>query len=372
MRLAAFIEHNTKPIIEQWETFARTLVSSSSDMTPLALRNHIQQILDFVVCDIQSPQTEDEQKAKSEGNKPKKSSETAAEIHASLRQSGGFNLSEMAAEFRALRASVIHLWRRAPREDTELDIEDLIRFNESIDQELTESLGYYSEKRELSHDLFLGIISHDLRNPISSMMMSAKLLTAIGELNQRQTPLASQIIASGDRAMTLLDHLVDLARARLGPGLGIIKEEMDFAFVGRQLADEVRTTHPDRIIKLEVSGQTEGKWDKPRIGQVFSNLLGNALAYGFRDTPIRVTIAGEATEVLLSIHNDGVPIPSDSLSGIFDPLNRGSKADEKTVRSKNLGLGLFITNEIVIAHGGTIDVTSSEKEGTTFTAHFPR
>ena len=148
---------------------------------------------------------------------------------------------------------------------------------------------------------------------------------------------------------------------------------MDMAFVGRQLVDEMRAMHPSRTFQLEISGETEGKWDKARIGQVFSNLLGNAVQYGFTDLPIGVTIKGDPAAIEVSVHNDGVPIPPDAIGGIFNSLTRGGgKKSANGRESTNLGLGLYITKQIVSAHGGTIGVTSSEKDGTTFTAVFPR
>lgn len=147
---------------------------------------------------------------------------------------------------------------------------------------------------------------------------------------------------------------------------------MDVAFVSRQLVDEMRALHPGRTFTLEISGDTEGEWDKPRIGQVLSNLLGNAVQYGFTDAPIGVTVEGNAEAVLLSVHNHGVPIAPDAIAGIFDSLTRGAPENGDQPRSLHLGLGLYITKEIVSAHGGSIGVTSTEKAGTTFTISFPR
>ena len=373
MRLAPFIRANTTPIVKEWEGFAQRLVPAADHMSPRTLRNHIAEILAFIVEDIETPQTDCEQIEKSRGQKPRSSKESAAETHASLRQAGGFDMDQMVSEFRALRASVTKLWRAQLTEPTTLDVSDLTRFNESIDQELKEAIGYYSSKLDHSRDLFLGIIGHDLRNPIGSMRMSTQLTLQIGPLNERQTMLVSQVIASAGRATELLDHLLDLTRARLGSGFSILKVPMDIAFVGRQLVDEMRLMHPGRTFTLEISGDTEGKWDRPRVGQVFSNLLGNAVQYGFTDSPISVTIKGDSEEVTLSVHNDGIPIPPDVIGEIFHSLTRGEVEDgQKPPGSKNLGLGLFITKEIVSAHGGRVDVTSSEKNGTIFTAKFPR
>lgn len=374
MRLAAFIRANKKLIISEWENFAQTLTPASESMTPLALRDHIKEILTFIADDIESAQTESEQLEKSHGEKPRKLKPSAAETHASLRHAGGFNMDQMVSEYRALRASVIKLWSSQLTVATDLDISDLTRFNESIDQALTESISDYSKKMDHSRNLFLGILSHDLRSPLGAARMSAELTLKIGTLNDKQTMLVSQVVESMDRATEIVTHLLDITRTRLGSGIPIIKGHMDMGFVSKLLVDEMRAMHPKRVFNLEISGNLEGEWDKARIGQVFSNLLGNAIQYGFSDSPISIKVKGPPQEVTLSVHNDGVPIPRHTLGNIFDSFIRGEGEEdsEHQKSSLNLGLGLYITKEVMTAHGGTIAVKSSEKEGTTFTARFPR
>jgi len=141
-----FIRSDTKSIVSEWENFAQTLVPASEDMTPLALRDHIKEILAFIANDIESAQTESEQIEKSHGEKPRKLNPSAAETHAALRHAGGFNMDQMVSEYRALRASVIKLWGAQLTAATDLDISDLTRFNESIDQALTESICDYTKK----------------------------------------------------------------------------------------------------------------------------------------------------------------------------------------------------------------------------------
>jgi signal transduction histidine kinase len=369
MRLSAFIRENSGEIIAEWENFARSLVPAAEGMSPLSLRNHISYILAFIADDIDTVQTASEQTNKSRGKKPKSAMDSVAEIHAALRQAGGFNLDQMVSEYRALRASVTKLWAARAPELTRQSAADLVRFNEAIDQATTESISYYSRKVDHSRDLFLGVLGHDLRNPIGAMRMSAELIAKIGTLTERQRMLIAQVVTSADRATGILDQLLDLTRARLGSGLHILREEMDMAFVSRQLLEEMRSLHPGRTFTLNISGDTKGHWDKPRIGQVFSNLLGNAVQYGFTDLPIDVTVIGDSKEVSLSVHNEGVPIPKDAIGGIFEAMIRGGTDG---IDSTNLGLGLYITKEIVSAHGGTVRVTSSEKGGTTFIALLPR
>jgi len=372
IRLADFIHKNIQPIVSEWETFARTLTPAANDMTPLALRDHIQEILAFIVGDIESSQTKVEQIQKSRGEKEKSIAPTAAETHAALRLAGGFDIDQMVSEYRALRASVIKLWSAANTQMNSVDILDLTRFNESIDQELAESVSHYTQKVSYSKDLFIGILSHDLRSPLGAISMSAQLLLNIGALNARETMLASQIFESTTRVTKIVDDLLDVTHARFGSGLPVLRAPMDFGFVSRQLVGEMRAANPSRAIMLELSGDVKGEWDKARIGQVFSNLIGNAIQYSFEGSPIGVTVKGTLKEVLLSVHNEGVPIPPENIGTIFDSLTRAVTDEEDHPARVNLGLGLYITKDIVISHGGVINVTSSEEGGTTFTARFPR
>jgi signal transduction histidine kinase len=378
LRLADFIDKNVKQIVSEWESFARTLHPAANNMTPLALRNHIHEILAFIVSDVKSPQTNLQQIHKSQGKKKKSSGSTAAQTHAALRLAGGFDIDQMVSEWRALRASVIKLWSATNTPMNAIDILDLTRFNESIDQELAESVSHYTQKVSYSKDLFLGILGHDLRNPLNVISMSAQLMLNIGAqneqptLNDRQIMLAKQIYESSSRIDEIVVNLLDMARARFGSGLPVIRAPMDFGFVAQQLVNEMRAAYPARPIILEISGELKGEWDKARIGQVFSNLIGNAMQYSFQDSSIGVSVKGMAKEVVVSVHNEGVPIPPEKIATLFDAITRAVTDEARHPGAINLGLGLYITKDIVVSHGGTINVTSSEENGTTFTARFPR
>lgn len=376
LRLADFIAENSNAIIEEWERFARTLTPVESDKTPLALRDHIKQILAFIVGDMKSAQTGAEQIQKSHGEKEKDPTPSAAETHAALRLAGGFNIDQMVSEYRSLRASVIKLWSVPNKEMQKLDIIDLTRFNESIDQELAESVSHYTQKVVYSKDLFVGILSHELRNPLNVISMSAQLImnigTKAGTVNERQSMLAAQIYESTTRIAKIVDELLDLTRARFGSGFAIIRTPMDMVFVGRQLVDEMRANHPSRKVVFSCTGALKGEWDKARISQVFSNLIGNAIQYSFVDSVINVTIEGTTDEIILTVQNDGVPIPPEKIATLFESLTRAVTDAGHHPEAVNLGLGLYITKEIVTAHGGTIAVSSTEEAGTIFTVRLPR
>jgi signal transduction histidine kinase len=371
-RLVKFIKSNTVEIIKEWEAFARTLIPSAEGMTPYALRDHINQILAFVISDMVTYQTPAEQQEKSHGGKKQTQPVTAAQTHAALRFAGGFDIGQMVSEYRALRASVLRLWSNTgPAFDAE-DIADMMRFNESIDQELAESVNFYTGRVEQSRELVIGILSHDLRSPLQAIALSTELSLHMGQLNERQTMLSKKVLECTRRMSALINDLLDVTRARFGSGLPVMPAMMNMGTVAEQIVEEVRVVHPHRTIELTTSGVLVGEWDKARIGQVFSNLLNNAMQYGSHHAPVRVGLKGESREVMLTVGNDGVPIPADKMKMIFDPLTRIATHQHTASTSPNLGLGLYITKEVVVAHRGTIQVASSETEGTIFTIRLPR
>ena len=372
LTLADFIRANTDQIVAEWQTFARTLKPASDSMTPLALRDHIQEILAFIVKDIESPQTSAQQIQKSQGGKERDSAVTAAETHAALRLAGGFDIDQMVSEYRALRASVIKLWSRVNTQMNSAYVKDLTRFNESIDQELAESVSHYTHKVAYSKDLFVGILSHELRNPLNVIAMSAKLMLSIGAPTERHTMLASQIVESTTRITTLVDDLLDMTRARFGAGLPVLRVPMDMEFVCQKIVDEMRSKNPSRTLNLMFSGDGKGEWDKPRIAQILANLIGNAIQYGFKDSSVVITVTCEPEDIIISVHNKGVPIPPEKMGTLFDALSRAVIDTGEHPGAVNLGLGLYITKEIVVSHNGTIDVASTEEDGTTFTVRLPR
>ena len=371
-RLPSFIKANTAAIVSEWEAFARTLVPSAEGMTPHALRDHIHQILAFIEADMASYQTPVEQTQKAHGQKEQTEPVTAAQTHAAIRFAGGFDIGQMVSEYRALRASVLKLWTNtSPALDAE-DIADMIRFNEAIDQELAESVSFYTNRVAQSRELIVGILGHDLRSPLQVIVLATELSLHMGQLNERQTMLSKKVLESTQRMGALINDLLDVTRARFGAGLPVARAMMNMSTVAEQIVDEVRVVHPRRAIELSVSGLMVGEWDKARIGQVFSNLLNNAMQYGSHSVPVRVGLRGDHQTVTLTVANDGVPIPADKIKMIFDPLIRVGSGGDAVPTSGNLGLGLYITKEVVVAHGGTIEVTSSEMVGTIFTARFPR
>ena len=216
----------------------------------------------------------------------------------------------------------------------------------------------------------IGIVGHDLRNPLSAIVMAAHVLLRREGLGATETELVRKITSSAMQASGLIDQLLDLTRSRLGGGIPIDPSRFDVNDVCRQVVGEMELMHPERPVLVHARGDLTGMWDRDRLYQLVGNLVGNAVQHGEPRSPIELRIDGGEGEVVIEVANRGEPIPEANLPFIFDAFRRG-RASHAT-RTSGLGLGLFIAQQIVRSHGGAIAVTSSERTGTTFRVHLPR
>ncbi|MCP3715447.1 sensor histidine kinase [Paraburkholderia sp. CNPSo 3281] len=371
MRLADFILRDMETILVQWEAFAGTLLPAAANMQSLALRDHAQQILQAVAKDLTTAQTREAQAEKSMGRAPILSGapETAAQTHALLRARSGFNIRQLAAEYRALRASVLRLWMDDCQPDAP-HLDDVIRFNEGIDQALAESVDLFSEQVDQARNLLLGMLGHDMRSPLQTIQVTAAYLAALNA-GERVSDAAGRLIRSGARMQSLLDDLCDFNRTRLGLGINVTPTNVDLADVFTDELDRLRAVHPDRQIEMELQGNPQGVWDGPRLQQLLGNLVLNALRYGAPNAPVRVVVTGEEAEVCFEVRNSGPAIERSLLEHIFDPLQRGPDHENRRDGKGSLGLGLYIAREIATAHGGEIEARSDKTE-TVFAVRLPR
>ncbi len=375
MRLSQFITTNLEEILVEWEAFAASLLSPGQVMTSLALRDHATQVLLAIAEDIESDQTDLEQRYKSKGFKQiAAATRTAAMTHGALRHLAGFDLRQLAAEFRALRASVLRLWL-ARGDDEASAFYQMTRFNEAIDQALAESIANYSDEVARSRDTFLAILGHDLRSPLSAIANSGLYLAAPGLLPNGGPLEAARTVNRGAARMSgMIRDLLEYTRTRLGRVIPISTAPGSMEEICKIAYDEIRAVHPERAFRLELSGDLRGRYDAERLQQVLVNLLSNAVRHGARDQPITLSAHGDREQVTVQVRNHGQPIPADQLQVIFNPLVQIPSAlvDEDSEPSTSLGLGLYIAKEIVTMHGGTIVAESSSTDGTTFSAHLPR
>ncbi|MFP2927226.1 GAF domain-containing protein [Pyxidicoccus sp. 3LG] len=215
----------------------------------------------------------------------------------------------------------------------------------------------------------VGIVSHDLRNPLAAISMSAGLLEKKGELSDSQKRMVVRINQATERAARMIRDLLDFTKARLGGGIALHRQPVDLRDVVHQVVDEVLLAYPGRHVELDVAAEMKGEWDPDRIAQMLTNLLGNALTYSPAGAPVRVGARVDGEQALLSIFNGGDPIPPELLPRLFEPMTRGVLKEGQSSRS--IGLGLYIVSDIVRGHGGGVEVVSSE-QGTTFTVRLPR
>ena len=375
MRFSVFIKENLSAIVADWEAFAKKLPAGRT-MSALALRDHSREILLAIAQDMELQQTDRERAEDAQDIiATEESTTSAAAEHGALRQMAGFDLVQLFAEFRAMRASVMAFWQRSDAaQPGASSIEEITRFNEGMDKALAQSVQRYSSEVGASRDMFLAVLGHDLRGPLSGIDMSAMLL-AKPDLADAARQQASARIKRASRDMKrLITDLLEYTRTRLGAGIPIEQSACDLGPVCEASLEDIRAGNPEQQFVQQLSGDLTVLADAGRMQQALSNLLSNAVQHGNRQSPVTLTADGEVDAVFLRVTNSGDPIPADALQVIFEPLvqapNANSEAHERSKTS--LGLGLFIVREIVLAHGGTVVVESSAESGTMFTIRLPR
>jgi signal transduction histidine kinase len=374
MKLATFITSHMDEIVAEFTTFARTLEPASLGNSVAELKDHAREILLAIAAGLDSDETPLQKREKSVSQVSETSGpQTAAADHGAARQSSGFTLPQLTAEYRALRASVLRLWLPKIRTVTKTSAEDMSRFHEGIDQALQESVIQFAQKTDRARDTFLAILGHDLRSPLATMSMAGMFLTREGEGTERTAQIGTRVKRSAASMTTMVNDLLEYARTELGGKMPVSPVLGDLRDICQLAVEEASAAHPDCDFQLRCRGETIGDFDAPRLSQVFSNLLNNAAQYRSDNKPVTIAVESSVNEWTITVTNYGREIALASLQAIFDPLVQlAVSSDQKGPASTSLGLGLFIAREITVAHGGTIGVESSVANGTVFTVRLPR
>jgi len=256
--LAEFIDAERVAIVAEWETFARSLARAG------------------------------ERDDRGRAARPRPRDPDRDRIHAALRIENGFKLGQMVAEYRALRASVLRLW-----EDKGTDPGGVTRFNEAVDEALTEAVACFMKTTEHFRDQSLGILGHDLRNPLSAIIMGATVLVATEKLDDKSVLIASRMLSSGKRMNRMIGDLLDLTRTRFGDRIPIVRQPMDLEPLCMQVIAELDGLVPAGSLRFTVHGDLRGEWDGDRIAQVLSNLVRNAIQHGAPREPISLVARGD-------------------------------------------------------------------------------
>jgi signal transduction histidine kinase len=219
-------------------------------------------------------------------------------------------------------------------------------------------------------ELLIGMVGHDLRTPLSTILMASGLLIAHGSLGEADARLVNRVVSSGQRMARMLNHLLDFTQARLGGELRLALAPTDLAAVCRDIAEELRISS-SADIELEITGELVGPWDADRLAELVSNLVGNAIDHHAPGTAIAIRAREGGDSVVVEVTNEGASIPPDLLPVIFDAFRRLEPPGAATRKGEHMGLGLFISAEIVRAHGGSIEARS-DSGSTTFTVRLPK
>jgi PAS domain S-box-containing protein len=231
-------------------------------------------------------------------------------------------------------------------------------------QDVTESEG----RSRFEHQA-IGIASHDLRSPISAIIMGTALLLRDDALTMSQRRAALRIHSSAERALHLVHDWLDVTAARLGDGITILPTKTDLHVLTSHVLEEVRAQHPSRDIVHLSFGDVRGEWDENRLAQVVTNLVLNAIQHGPPAAAVRVVTRGGAANAILEVHNSGPPIPRAMVPRLFEPMSTCARSGDC---SHSVGLGLYIVDAITRAHGGRVRVESSKRiGGTTFVVDLP-
>ena len=360
MSLPHFIHESLDDILSEWE---RECGESPRGAKPVVRRVHFGKVLQAVAEEMKRSKASD--------------AAAAAATVASLARRGGdapaspqSHASQLVDDYASLRASVVRQWRRKHPSPSAADLDDLVHFNEAMDRSLAELAATFSPSESQPHALFLGVLNHELRTSVASILMSAQVLTHRSTPGTPEAKAAQRILRSCEQVRQSLDALSDFTKVRLGEHLEIDRVRDDMGVLCRQALDAYARIDPERKVRLTSDGDLGGDWDTTRVREAVGGLLANAARFASRGSVVTIAVDGHATdEVKVTVHGDGTPIDVETLQTIFDPVAR---VESENATYAGLGLGLFIVRKVVDAHGGQVSVDASEEHGTTFTVVLPR
>jgi len=360
MSLPHFIHESLDDILSEWE---RECAAAAAGPEPRARRVHFGKVLHAVAEEmkrIKAVEPAAGAAASDPVRAPRAEAPAAPHSHA----------SQLVDDYASLRASVVRQWRRKHPSPSGADVDDLVRFNEAMDRSLAELTATFSSSPAQPQPLFLGVLNHELRTSVASILMSAQVLTHRSAPGSPEAKAAQRILRSCEQLRQTLDALSDFTKVRLGDHLQVDRVEDDMGVLCKQALDAFARVDPERRVRLTSDGDLSGDWDTARIGEAIAGLLGHVARFASRGSVITIAAEGHAAdEVTITVHGDGTPIDVETLQTIFDPVAR---VESENATYAGLGLGLFIVRKVVDAHGGHVSVEAAPGTGTTFTVVLPR
>ena len=367
MNLPDFIDSHMEAILAEWEVFARSLGETTQRMSVESLRDHAQRMLHVIVATMRA-----EPVAPTSGLRVADAASPAS-AHGKGRHEDGFSLLELTAEFRALRASVLRLWLPTITATDARSVDEMIRFNDALDQAIAESVAIFTTRTDAARDVFLAMLGHDLRSPLAAIGMTAEYFERDTSENARRITSARRIRRSVASMSRMVDDLLEFSRLQLGGRIPIVRTSDDLGEICQRAVDDARVAHPACVFELRGATSTEGEFDADRLGQVFGNLLNNAFQYRARGSTVTMEIVEDGSEIGVSVHNHGPAIARAHQALMFHPMVQLTDIEHDIDRPRSsMGLGLFIARHLVEAHGGRLTVESTDAAGTTFLVRLPR
>lgn len=363
--LSRFIRESASELADEWQKHAATCMPAAGRMNVDELRNHVRELLKWVADDMETPQSAGEQRDKSLGRQPRLLlRDTAAETHAALRVGSGFTLEQVVAEFRALRAAVLRRRAATLPAVTQLDIDEMTRFNECIDQMLSESVARYTRMVEdalraadRNKDRFLATLSHELRNPLNAIALGIATLPR-GPADGAKPDIVAMLTRQTGHLKRLLDDLLDLSRiANDRMTLNIQRVDVRVCVEDALTAVADLMTQKEHDVKVDMPGEAVPVHvDATRITQIVTNLLRNAAKFSPMRSTIELWVTGGAESVEIRVRDNGRGIAAEELPLVFEPFSLSKEVN--TREQQGLGLGLSISERLAKLHGGTLSAHS--------------
>jgi signal transduction histidine kinase len=380
MRLAAFILANLRPLLENWDDHAR---SAGVTLDRTALRNHAEQILREVARDMGTTQSPDEQRTKSEGDAPTVTGPTPASIHGTGRFDEGFDLNQLFGEYRALRATVMRQWGQALHPDSRIDPREIVRFNEAIDQAISESVERFTLKHGEAISTFMSTMSHELRSPLNAVIGFTEVVLKgmAGPLNPEQIRQLGMAKSGAYHLLSLINDVLDLSKLAAGQ-LGANAEAFDVTESVKRVIASVKAVADAKHLSLRCDISPElGDLvsDQRRVEQVLLNLLNNAVKFTDEGgvtlsvqpvaDAISSTSALDRSAIRFQVTDTGIGIKPEDMWILFEPFRQVDNGRAR--HGEGTGLGLVISQRLAKFLGGEIVVESQWRNGSTFTFTLP-
>lgn len=373
--LAAHLHVHREAIIVAWEqrVLADSRIPEARELSEPALRNHVPELLDRLVEEIE--------RGDAEGALDASPAEVASRDHARERFSQHYSLQSTIREWAHFRRTFLDSLAQS---SLHVDPQHLASIHAAIDEAITcaavamhhaEEAGLAESEEKTREQMafqerFMSILGHDLRTPLNAISMGVTFLLKHADLPEGHAGLLRRVASSATRMSHMINDVLDLARTRLGAELPIDrKPEIDLGAVCESVIDEISAAKPQRRVVLEREGELVGSWDPDRLRQALANLTANALDQSPVASPVNVKVRGQNGLVTIVVENGGPALDAETLAHMFDPYARGANPD---MVAQGLGLGMFLVQQIVKSHGGDIDVRSAEGQGTRIEVRLPR